>query len=477
MSQNVVGRFIAFPVSDLQANSDISFNVTKLAAATADFSGENGVKGVVQRLSSNGTDKLLGNAAFWASDYMVSTLLNIRARSSLTNQVHRRDNFVLGNKMISNRSHNTEYTNSANPYGNHLGQGTLFSYVTGREYLDIEAGWDWNLIPGTTVLLDYPRLNISGANVGVTGKKNYVGVVSDGWVGTSVMDYVDPLDGSLAYRKAWFYLDDSVVVMTTAISINSSVSAAVGRPVISVLDNRASAGSTAMLDGQAVTLSNSTKVNATTLYYGGYGYLSYGSPFDLTLSEGNRTGNWSTISTSTVGVNTVPIFSAYTTLQPGRTSAYAFFPATSPDVLESERQSASTTTLVTNGTLAVAGLERLSIAFWPGSGTSMSVSLSVVGWASSGLFTVTSVQPAIYLFATRLNDDGTRTAVITFSDPSQSLGSLSFFLDAAQATKVSCARVDWNDGCEAFGSGVKFVVNLPRGGLAGSSSFREVVLG
>ena len=72
--QNAVGRFVAFPVSDLQANSDINFNITKLAAATADFEGANNVNDTIRRLASNGTEKLLGNKGFWASDYMVSFL-------------------------------------------------------------------------------------------------------------------------------------------------------------------------------------------------------------------------------------------------------------------------------------------------------------------------------------------------------------------------------------------------------------------
>lgn len=71
MKQNTIGRFIAFPTTDLQASSDINFNVSKLAVATADFEGVQNVKDTVRRLMSNGTEKLVGNRGFWASDYMV----------------------------------------------------------------------------------------------------------------------------------------------------------------------------------------------------------------------------------------------------------------------------------------------------------------------------------------------------------------------------------------------------------------------
>lgn len=69
--QNAIGRFVAFPAQDLQANSDINFNTSKLATAVADFSGPYDVSATIRRLKSNGTEKLVGNKGFWASDYMV----------------------------------------------------------------------------------------------------------------------------------------------------------------------------------------------------------------------------------------------------------------------------------------------------------------------------------------------------------------------------------------------------------------------
>jgi hypothetical protein len=73
-AQDVIGRFIAFPTTDLQANADINFNVTKLATATFDFTGSDNLNDTIRRLESNGTDRLAGNKGFWASDYMVGRL-------------------------------------------------------------------------------------------------------------------------------------------------------------------------------------------------------------------------------------------------------------------------------------------------------------------------------------------------------------------------------------------------------------------
>ncbi|TXT07369.1 hypothetical protein VHUM_03089 [Vanrija humicola] len=434
---NVIGRFVAFPTQDLQASADINFNVTKLAAATADFTGANSLTDTVKRLKSNGSVPLVGNKGFWSSDYMV----------------HRRDNYILGNKMISNRSHNTEYTNSANPLGYHLGQGTLFSYVTGNEYKDIQAQWDWYLIPGTTDLLRVPQLDSKWT--GVTGKRSFVGTVSDGSVGASAMDYIDPHDGSLAFRKAWFYFDDSVLVTTTAVVVDRSVAGIGNAPVISVLDNRRKAEGGISVDGKTV---GSGDVTGKTLFYGGNGYLSHGVPFNLTLDESTRSGNWSAISTSTAGVNSADIFSAYTTT-PATTYSYQFFPATSKDKLAKEATSPSVTPIDVNGTLGAAGNGRLGLIFWPGSASTVTVDRRTIGWGNGGQITINSPQPATYLFSLK----GDQLA-ITVSDPSQTLTSVSFTITATGGN-FKCP----GGTCTRQGNQLTFTVALPTGGFTGSS--------
>lgn len=338
-----------------------------------------------------------------------------------------------------------------------MGQGTLYSYVNGHEYRDIQDAWDWNLIPGTTTLLNLPKLNSS--YVGVTGNRSFVGVASDGWVGTSVMDYLDPHDGNIAFRKAWFYLWDSVVITTMAVTINTSIPATAGVPPITVLDNRMAASGGIYVDGQAVNASKGLAVNGTTLYYGGNGWLSHNQPFSLTLSEGNRTGNWSKISTSAKGETTVPIFSAYTTI-PQTTYTYEYFPASTQDRLVQELAGPTNTPLDFNGTLGVAGEQRLSLVFWPDSPTTVSVPLSAIGWADQGDFRFTSQQPGVYLFATDQADPvtGTTPLVITLADPSQLLTEMSFSL-----TTPSFATCD-------------FIVQLPTGGYAGASAFQNLDL-
>lgn len=459
---------MAFPTADLQASADINFNVTKLAAATADFTGANNVSDTVRRLQSNGTEKLVGNKGFWAGDYMVSRLL-YSARAVLTrSQVHRRKSFILTNKMLSTRSASSEYINSANPYGYHLGQGTLFSYVEGNEYKDVMGAWDWNLVPGTTTLLNTPKL--ASSNVGQVGKRDFVGVVSDGKVGTAVQDYVDPLDGGISYQKAWFFLDDSVLVTTTNIKKSASAGDA---PVITVLDNRAAASGNIWVDGKQVDAAHGLIIGSTALFYGGNGYLSHGDPFALTLFEGKRTGNWSQISTSTAGETTVNVFSAYTSIAK-ETFSYSMFPASSRKRLDEETKQPTSTPITEDGITGAAGSGRLSLVFWPGGGKSITVSLARIGWAKSGSVTVTSDQPAAFLLAPRCKSaGGGMRLVVTVSDPTQKAASASFAMkfDGGEARQVHSER---DESAAESGAGVSFRVDLPAGGLAGSSISREV---
>ncbi|KAK5996848.1 Chondroitinase-AC-like protein [Cladobotryum mycophilum] len=449
---NTIGRFVAFPTVDLQANADINFNVSKLATAVNDFKGSYNLSDTIRRLKSNGTEKLTGNKGFWASDYMV----------------HRRNDYILTNKLLSVRSTNSEWANSANPYGYHMGQGTLYSYVEGNEYKDIMNAWDWNLVPGTTVLLNKPELEYKTVNN--SGKNDFVGVVSDGKFGASVEDCIDPLDGNIAYRKSWFFVDEGVIVTTTDVKTKDAGNSS----VVTVLDNRAAVTDKVFANGK-IAQSSETSFGSDTLYYGGNGYLAYDTPFELTLGLGKRTGNWSEISTSTLGVKTVDIFSAYTKI-PHDKFTYAFFPATTQKKLNEELESPTWKPIVESGITGIYGPNRVSLAFWPGGDKSIKLNLDKLGWAKSGYLTFTSEQPAIYLLQAKCKSSKSLRLSITLAEPTQKLVTASFSLkfDGAQAREIKEKR-DAGFTAAADG-GVGFGVKLPSGGLAGSSVARELFL-
>lgn len=445
---SVIGRYISAPLSDKLANSGIQFNASALGAAVADFSGTNDVSDSIARFTQTGNaQKLLGNKAYWAGDYMV----------------HRRPNVTLFNKLISTRSSNAEFTNGANPTGYHVNQGGLWSWVTENEYLDVTGAWDWYLVPGRTVLYHYPTLNSTW--VQVTGKRDFVGVVSDGQNGFSVMDYIDPHDGSISYRRAWFFIDDVVISTVANVSNNAGVDA----PIVTVLDQRLSDGSTLKLDGVA-SGSNSVTISAKTLSYGGNGYAALdGASFNLTTKQGLQTGNWSALSVSTAGMTTKDIFTAYHTMTNGSSFSYAFFPGQEPATI------GTVSTLGSTGVLGAAGRTYLAASFWPGATNTVTVAMDKVGAKWAGTLTLVSSSPAIYL----LKFTGAGVTVYA-ADPTQKLANVTFTL-AMQGPKASCGVCRRGGAvaaaCTAVPVGVKLTFALPSGGMAGSTVSASVNLG
>src|SRR5882762_6330814 len=140
--------------------------------------------------------------------------------------------------MYSTRTRNTECTNSQNvsashhsirlalfnsvqPYGFHLADGAMYTYMTGDEYEDIFGSWDWNLIPGITT--DYGATELSCDNTQWVGVQEFVGGVSAGSSGIAVMRYTNPYTQTLDWKKAWFFLPGDVQhVMVSGLTSTSS---------------------------------------------------------------------------------------------------------------------------------------------------------------------------------------------------------------------------------------------------------------
>ncbi|KAG7450482.1 uncharacterized protein BT62DRAFT_1001299 [Guyanagaster necrorhizus] len=69
------------------------------------------------------------------------------------NLTHANAGNLKGNRMI--------YINDYMPFGFHLSNGALYTYLKGNDYKDIAAAWDWNLIPGIAVDYNAMALNCS----------------------------------------------------------------------------------------------------------------------------------------------------------------------------------------------------------------------------------------------------------------------------------------------------------------------------
>ncbi|KAH8120362.1 polysaccharide lyase family 8 protein [Phellopilus nigrolimitatus] len=294
---SVLGRFISFPVADNQATASIKINITELQVLGEEWDSDT-LTDAYNSLSKNTTNanagSLNGNRIFYDNDYMVQ----------------RGPGYVTSLRMYSTRTTNTECINSQNPFGFHLSDGTIYTYMTGSEYEDIAAAWDFNLIPGTTV--DYNATRLSCSQTGFRGLEAFVGGASTGRIGMGAMRYTNPLTQSLHWQKAWFFFEGGAqhVVVT-------NLSSAASTPVFSVLDQRKHV-SAIYVDGVPVSSGNFT--NASSLWHGDVGYIfspgqgfsnASGSGVSLSVDVGLRTGNWSALGISTQPPPTVDLFAAW----------------------------------------------------------------------------------------------------------------------------------------------------------------------
>lgn len=311
---SVLGRFISFPVIDAQATGSININITEIEQLGEEWDSDT-LTTVYDRLASPSADAnvggLTGNRMFFANDYMVQ----------------RGPGYVTTVRMYSNRTKNTECTNDQNPFGFHLSDGTVYTYMQGNEYEDIAAAWDWNLIPGTTV--DYNGTALSCDEVGFIGLESFVGGVSDGSIGIAAMKFTNPITKALSWQKAWFFLvEDTQHVMIPTIASSSNAS------VVSVLDQKRHNGEV-FINGEPLR-HRTNFTNPFSLWHDNVGYYfeQTCAPETLSVEVGPKSGDWAAIGISTQGVETVDLFAAW--VDHGTTNSsvplsYSVFPAVSQE--------------------------------------------------------------------------------------------------------------------------------------------------
>jgi chondroitin AC lyase len=152
------------------------------------------------------------NKFFWSSEYLS----------------HQRPQYFASVRMFSSRNHSVEVPyNEEGLLNHHLADGANFILRTGEEYRDIFPAFDWQKIPGATVV-QKPSLPSPNA-IQQRGLTDFVGGVTDGLYGVAAFDFRSPLD-PLAARKAWFFFDDEFVALGAGITSDS------GRPVVTTLN-------------------------------------------------------------------------------------------------------------------------------------------------------------------------------------------------------------------------------------------------
>lgn len=433
---SVIGRVISLPTADDQATASLKTNLTQIRVL-GDLWNSSDITHVYEVLE--GTSKnanvgaIVGNRMFYTNDYMVQ----------------RGSGYVTTLKMFSNRTLNFECVNSQNPYGFHLSDGTVYTYLTGSDYEDIFAAWDWNLIPGITV--DYNATVLDCDDTTASGVESFAGSASNQDIGVAAMRYETPASKTLRWQKAWFFLPNDVQYVMVA-NIDSTTPA----PVFSVLDQRRYL-SDVLISGSPVTESGNFS-SIESLWHGGIGYTfnASNSAVSLSVQLGNKTGSWESIGTSDEGDISVDLFSAWLSHDDKAVPvSYAVYPATSSyDTFVSKSQLSDIIPVRNDGSVsAVLDVtdDIAMIIYWDVNGGSATLTLPTPDAAP--IIVNCTGNSAVIL---DLNE-----WKVTLSDPSQTLANITLTVSPGPGTPPA----GWTD----VSTTKSVYFDLPLGGFWGES--------
>jgi chondroitin AC lyase len=193
-------------------------------------------------------------------------------------------------RMHSSRNHTMEFPHNEEGLRNHhFADGSNFLIRTGTEYSEIFPVWDWQKIPGTTVL-QKPELP-HWKEIAKTGKKDFTGGVTDGRNGAAAFDFSSVHD-PVSVRKSWFFFDDEYVCLGTGLTADSDF------PVVTTLDQRLLSGPVEVLinGAQRKTLPRGEHPirQVEAVVHEGVKYV-FTKPQSVLVKNQPSTGNWRNI--------------------------------------------------------------------------------------------------------------------------------------------------------------------------------------
>ncbi|PHQ61644.1 MAG: chondroitin lyase [Maribacter sp.] len=314
-------------------------------------------KGTLHAYSADTAEKLL-----LTSDYRkdeIQEIIDIRKNGIKPTRSHatfywqsehftfQRPEFFTSVRMYSTRTNNMEYPyNSEGLLNHHRGDGANHISRTGDEYYDIAPVFDYQKIPGATIL-QKPELP-SEKEIRKLGPTDFVGAVTDGIYGAAAFDFKS-LPDSLVARKSWFFFDREYVCLGAGISTRKEL------PVATTLNQCLLRNDVvAMVNNKKIVLKNEEHElkNVQWIFHDGIGYLFPRSD-SLKLNNTAVSGNWFTInkqsktSKEEVNMNVFKLWLDHGKEPSDASYEYIVVPATSVKKLE-EGDSKKNITILSN---------------------------------------------------------------------------------------------------------------------------------
>ncbi|KAI9485213.1 MAG: chondroitin AC/alginate lyase [Benjaminiella poitrasii] len=402
---SVIGRMVSFKYSSKQASGGVDIDFEKVNKSTDGWENQGTFDGIVDRLKTPSTDnanqgELVGTRYFYNADYMI----------------HRAPNYVTTMKMYSTRTVNSECVNSQNPLGFHLSDGAIFNYLTGDEYVDTFGAWNWEMVPGTTV--DAYGTPLICSKLKRKGKSDFVGGVTDGNTGITVMDYVNPINGNLAFKKTAFFFPAGYAIQVGPVTSKNTTA-----PLITVLDQRRRNGDIYVAGRLRNTNTTYATPASSSIWHDNIGYY-FPTAEVLYVDSKPRASDWEKIGLSH-GQEEQQLWTSYVkhanTSTSGLLTQYVVLPAISADDFHTqilERTVPIVLDFKTGSTLASAAYSAadrvIAVAFWT-AGTYR------LPWKS---IKIKATQPCVLLLR-KIRKNRYR---VTVADPSQILTNMKLTL-------------------------------------------------
>ena len=200
--------------------------------------------------------------------------------------VHQRPGYFTSVRMHSARNNNMEVPyNSEGLKNHHRGDGTNHISLIGHEYLNIAPVFDWQKIPGATIM-QKPEMP-SSEEIQKSGLTDFVGAVTDGMYGAVGYDFKSPHD-PVSAKKAWFFFDKEYVCLGTGIKSRSEL------PVATTLNQCLLNGDVSFSAGNQKSVLKKGEhpiENVNWVFHDGVGYL-FPEPVKVNVSNQPQTGSW-----------------------------------------------------------------------------------------------------------------------------------------------------------------------------------------
>lgn len=366
---------------------------------------------------------------------------------------HQRPGYFTSVRMFSTRNRNMEVPyNGEGLMNHHRGDGTNYISRTGTEYRDMAPVYDWQKIPGATIL-QKPELP-SENEIQKEGSMDFVGAVTDGQYGAVAFDFKSPHD-PLKAKKAWFFFDKEYVCMGTAIQSRSR------NTVVTTLNQ-------CLLNGEVVIMGENGKSTLKQgehepqqvkwIFHDGIGYL-FPEPQKVKLANQVQSGSWYKVNRQTdspkaeVKMDVFKLWLDHGSQPENGVYSYIVIPSATETEMEQSTNNRDIEILANNSSVQAVKHSKLNIyqvIFYTSGEIQLSESLKI-GIDSPGIVMI--------------KEEGAKVSAVSVADPGRKLGRIHLTLSEKTDRSGENFRARWEPRMGA----THFSIDLPQGVYAGKS--------